>query len=175
MGKVSVSMGSRVEATIKLPKGQGVWPAFWMLSANQPFTNKLHPTDADWEGERFYMWDGEIDIMEAYGNHPNQVEGTVYTFGKDQEQATPVANTAESFHTYWVEWRADSLVWGVDGKTYSTYKKPSTDPKLWPYTEENKMYIILNLAMGGSGGGSVVQAAGDNWVMEVASVKVLKL
>jgi beta-glucanase (GH16 family) len=175
MHKQEVAVGSRLEASIKLPKGRGTWPAFWLLSNNQPHTTKLKPTEADWQGERFYMWDGEIDIMEAYGTYPNSVEATVFTFGKDQEKSTPVGGASDGFHTYWLEWRADGLTFGVDGKAYSTYKKPSDDVKLWPFNADNKMYVILNLAMGGSGGGDIVQAAGDYWAMEVAWVKYFRL
>ncbi|HTE57282.1 MAG TPA: glycoside hydrolase family 16 protein [Verrucomicrobiae bacterium] len=175
MNKQQVTIGSRLEANIKLPKGKGTWPAFWLLSANQPHTTKLHPTEADWEGERFYMWDGEIDIMEAYGTYPNTVEASVFTFGKDEEKSTPVAGASDGFHTYWLEWRTDGLTFGVDDKAYSTYKKASDDARLWPFNAQNKMYVILNLAMGGSGGGPIVQAAGDNWGMEVAWVKYFQL
>lgn len=175
MNKQQVTIGSRLEASIKLPKGKGTWPAFWLLSANQPHTAKLHPTDADWAGERFYMWDGEIDIMEAYGTYPNTVEASVFTFGKDEEKSTPVPGASDGFHTYWLEWRADGLTFGVDGRAYSTYKKASDDVRLWPFNADNKMYVILNLAMGGSGGGTIVQAAGDNWGMEVAWVKYFSL
>ncbi len=173
-GKVKVEVGSRLEARIRLPRGRGTWPAFWLLSANQPHTAKLHPTEADWQDARFYMWDGEVDIMEAYGAYPGIVEATVHTFGRSQERQQPVPDSADAFHTYWLEWRKDKLVFGVDSTVYNTYKK-SRAMSTWPFTDDNQFYIILNLAMGGSGGGQIVEGPADVWRMEVESIKYFRL
>lgn len=173
-GKQTVSVGSRLEARIKLPSGKGVWPAFWLMSDNQPHTSKLNPSTADWEGERFYMWDGEVDIMEFYGTYPGVVEATLHTFDTSIEKQQNNINTSE-FHTYWMEWTADKLTMGVDGTTYFTQLKNGKGPSSWPLTNDNKYYVILNLAMGGSGGGTIVQSPSDNWKMEVDYVKCFKL
>ncbi len=171
-GKVKIEVGSRLEARIKLPTGQGTWPAFWLMSANQPHTAKLHPTELDWQSERFYMWDGEIDIMEAYGTHPGTVEATVHTFKKSQEQQQQ--HISNDFHTYWLEWQEDKLVFGVDSTSYGTYKR-SGGPDVWPFTQDNQFYIILNLAMGGSGGGQIIQKPGDLWRMEIEHIRYYRL
>lgn len=171
-GKVKISPGSRLEARIKLPKGKGVWPAFWLLSDNQPFTARLNPTDLDWATDRFYLHDGEIDIMESYGSYPGIVEATVHTFAQTNEQQRTVSD--EGYHNYWLEWKADSLVMGVDDKILSTYSADPSSLK-WPYTQDNQMYIILNLAMGGTGGGAIEIAPSDIWRMEIASISLLKL
>ncbi len=174
-GRRAIEVGSRVEARMKLPKGIGTWPAFWMLSDNQVHTSKLNPTDADWAKDRFYMWDGEIDIMEAYGSLPDVVEATTHTYEKTREGAVVRSDSSSTFHTYWMEWRADKLTFGVDNTIVFTHAKTSDSVSDWPFTADNKYYLILNLAMGGSGGGSIIQAAGDNWKLEVASVKYLRL
>ena len=171
-GKIMITQGTRLEARIKLPKGRGVWPAFWLLSNNQPHTSKLNPTTADWESDRFYMRDGEIDIMESYGTYPGVVEATVHTFAQSIEQQLSLGD--EGFHTYWMEWRADKLIMGVDSKTLSTYAA-STDTTKWPFTADNQMYVILNLAMGGSGGGSIVTSSTDSWKMYISSIVYSKL
>jgi beta-glucanase (GH16 family) len=171
-GKVKISQGSRLEARIKLPKGRGVWPAFWLLSDNQPFTTALNPTDADWNSDRFYMHDGEIDIMESYGTYPGVVESTVHTFAQSYERQLSLQD--EGFHTYWMEWSSDKLVFGVDGIVVSTYASDSS-PLKWPYTSSNQMYVILNVAMGGSGGGQIIPAATDDLKMLVSNITYSKL
>lgn len=173
-GKFIVESGSRLEASIKLPKGKGTWPAFWLLSENQIHTTKLAPSDEDWQKPRFYLWDGEIDVMEAYGNYPGSVEATVHTLAKSTSKTKAIPDTSETFHTYWFEWQKDKLIFGVDGNTYHTYvKSPGVDR--WPFTEDNKFYVIFNLAMGGTGGGQIVNSIDDNWQMEVQHIKYYRL
>lgn len=174
-GILSVTPGTRLEASIKLPKGKGVWPAFWLLSANQPYTARLNPSDADWEQERFYMHDGEIDVMEAYGMYPGAVEATVNTFLSSPEKSYKLPRDPDGFHTYAFDYKADELVFSVDGVPFFSYKKTSASPDQWPFTADNRFYVILNLAMGGTGGGAIVNGPGDSWRMEVSSVKYYKL
>lgn len=173
-GKRTVQSGTRTEARIRLPKGRGVWPAFWLLSDNQPHTTKLRPTAGDWAQERFYMWDGELDIMEMYGAYPGQVEATVHTFANSYEKQTTLPDP-DDWHTYWMEWRGDSLTIGVDQTAYLTYAKAGKNTDAWPMTSDNNYYVILNLAMGGSGGGQIISAAGDRWHMQVAYVANVRL
>ena len=98
----------KIEARIKMPKFKGVWPAFWMLGANQDSVG----------------WPkcGEIDIMEAI-NDENLVYGTLHWFNDpgnnnaDSGSSVAVADRTE-YHVYGVEWTADKLRWYVDGKVY---------------------------------------------------------
>jgi len=171
-GKVKITQGSRLEARIKLPKGRGVWPAFWLLSDNQPYTSALNPTATDWDSERFYMHDGEVDIMESYGTYPGVVEATLHTFAQSTERS--VSSIDNNFHTYWMEWTEEKLVMGVDDKVISSIPA-NPDPTKWPLTSSNQMYVILNLALGGTGGGQIIPAVGDNWQMHVASINYQRL
>lgn len=171
-GKVKISQGSRLEARIKLPKGRGVWPAFWLLSDNQPYTTALNPTDADWSTDRFYMHDGEIDIMESYGSYPGVVEATVHSFTQSYEQQRTLPD--EGFHNYWMEWSSNKLVFGVDGNVLSTYVSDPS-PLKWPFTANNQMYVILNVAMGGTGGGQIIPSVTDDWKMLISSITHSKL
>jgi beta-glucanase (GH16 family) len=161
----------KIEARIKAPTGKGTWPAWWFLSANQPNTAKLHPTGADWEGKRFYMHDGELDAMEVYGNFPGVLEGTLYTFNKTYEQSTQVPDASDAFHTYGVEVTPAKVTWTIDGRVYFTVQKPSDSTDDWPIGHGNRFYGILNLALGGSGGGTIDDAAAGGWRMEVESIK----
>jgi beta-glucanase (GH16 family) len=171
-----IEPGSRLEARLRLPSGSGTWPAFWLLSANQPYTSRLNPTDADWEQERFYMWDGEVDIMEFYGS-TGEVEATVHTFANGSPEASPRPEVLQNisdgeFHTYTLDYDEDALIFSVDGEEFFRYTKNSSQPELWPFTRENKLYPILNLAMGGTGIGEIddSQAETGAWRLEIESV-----
>jgi beta-glucanase (GH16 family) len=131
-----------VEARIKLPKGKGTWPAFWMMPVN------------------FKQWpaDGEIDIMEAVGYNPNVVYSTIHCTkynngGTAIESANKAVDTGQSdFHLYGLKWTKDYMTFYVDNQAILTYNNDGTGVNAWPF--DNPFYIILNLAWGGSWGGS---------------------
>lgn len=152
----------KVVARMKLPGGAGSWAAMWMLSANEVHTAKLHPTDADWANERYYMKNGELDAMESYGKDSNEVpiEGTAHTFDKSNQGQLTVPDATTAFHDYGVELTPQKITWTVDGKPYYSVTKTSNNPNAWPFEGGNKFYPIINLAMGGSGGGTINKAAG---------------
>ncbi len=130
-----------IEARIKLPKGKGTWPAFWMM----PVNNKTWPDD------------GEIDIMEEVGYDPNVVVSTIHckkynNGGTAVESARQTVSTAQSdFHIYGLEWTSDHLTFYVDHTELLTYKNDGSGKDAWPF--DNPFYLILNLAWGGSWGG----------------------
>jgi beta-glucanase (GH16 family) len=159
----------KFEVNMKLPKGTGVWPAFWFLSANQPYTSALHPTDQDWAKKRFYMHDGELDAAELYGVDPGVVEATVHTFNASKQRQINVPDASEAFHTYGVEVTPTKVVWTLDGKPYYSFDNPSDNPDDWPFGNGNKLYAILNLALGGAGG--KIDPSQRVWRMEVTSAK----
>ncbi len=135
----------RFEARIKLPKGSGMWPAFWMLPAN---------TSVGWP------MSGEIDIMEATGQADMFAFGTLHygeawpnnqwTSGRILKQ--PDA-WSDAFHTYAIEWEPNVIRWYVNDVLYST-KTPADlgNPSWWTF-ENYQYYMILNLAVGGNLGG----------------------
>jgi beta-glucanase (GH16 family) len=129
-------MYGRVEARIKIPHGQGVWPAFWMLGS-----------DIDKVG-----WPacGEIDIMENIGKEPSTVHGTLHGVGY-----TPAAYSlpkgkkfSDDFHVFAVEWEPKQIRFYVDDVLYST-DIPENAPAgtKWPF--EHPEFILLNFAVGG--------------------------
>ncbi len=136
-----------VEASINLPKGKGTWPAFWMMPVN------------------FKSWphDGEIDIMEEVGYHPNYVSSSLHADGHVHSNNTQVTKEvyckgAEgSFHKYGMEWTPDYFQFYVDGEKTLYYANPGTGVRDWPY--DAPFYVIFNLAWGGDWGGS----QGVNW------------
>ena len=137
-GKVEVEYG-RIEARIKIPVGQGLWPAFWMLG-----------NDLDKVGWPFA---GEIDIMENVGHEPYTIHGTVHGpgyFGANgvgaAKRLTGGEQYADDFHIFAIEWEEDQIYWYMDDQLYAVLT-PADVPGEWVY--DHPFYIILNLAVGG--------------------------
>ena len=129
----------RFEASIKIPKGQGIWPAFWMLGNNM--------------GTAGWPQAGEIDIMENVGKEPNTVYGTVHgpgysggaSIGGNRNIGTPLSN---AFHTYAVEWSPNLIVWYLDGAEYFRITPAGLRGNTWVY--DHPFFMILNVAVGGA-------------------------
>lgn len=158
----------KFEVTMKLPEGAGTWPAVWLLSANQPHTKKLRPAAEQWQEDRFYMHDGEVDLVEAYGDAPDKIESTLHTYNRSTESPLEIADAATSFHTYGVEITPRALTFTLDGSPYKTYEKNSDNPDDWPFGKGNKWYAILNLALGGPAGAP--DTSQDRWQMEITRI-----
>lgn len=137
----------RFEARIKIPVGQGMWPAFWMLG-NDIATNGWPKC-------------GEIDIMENIGREPAMAHGSLHgpssTAPTSDETSTVTlpnnANFADDFHIYAVEWEPTQIRFYVDSNNYATFNKAN-----WPangaWVFDHPFFIILNVAVGGNWPGS---------------------
>ena len=132
----------RIEARIKIPKGQGMWPAFWMLGNDFSTVN--------------WPQCGEIDIMENVGNaaDQNKVHATIHGPGYSGSAGPTTVYTmsqpvSADFHVFAIEWAQDSIRWFVDS-TQIAQKTPADIPSgaTWVYNQD--FFIILNLAVGGS-------------------------
>lgn len=159
----------KCEVTMRLPDESGTWPAFWFLSANQPFTNALNPTTEKWDEPRFYMHNGELDVVEAYGNRPGVVEGALHTFNKSYSFGVPIIITPDEFHTYGVEVTPTEVRWTIDSEVFGRYIKSSDSSDDWPFGSGNRIYPILNLAMGSAAG--EIKVDQNNWQMQIRSIK----
>jgi beta-glucanase (GH16 family) len=146
-GKQSFKYG-KIAARIKLPKGEGIWPAFWMLGTN---INE-NGGDTPWPQS------GEIDILELYGSKdPAVIEANIH-YADENEQHTmmgavpytlPEGDFSDDFHIFELEWSADSLKWFVDGNQFASVS--ITDEV---YSEFRKdFFILLNIAVGGTWAG----------------------
>ena len=131
----------RFEARIRVPYGQGIWPAFWMLG------NDLQT--AGWPTC------GEIDIMENIGKEPSTVHGTLHgpgysgANGITASYALPSSRKfSDGYHTFAVEWEPDVIRFYVDGRIYKT-RTPAELPtgKAWVFN--HPFFLILNVAVGG--------------------------
>jgi len=134
----------RVEARMKVPAGQGLWPAFWMLGAD--FPRKSWPAC------------GEIDIMEYIGKDPRTVYGTVHGPGYSGSSGPGGrlrldADVAQDFHIFAIERESDRIRWYCDGEQYFSISKGDQGANEWAF--EKDFFIILNLAVGGAWPGPV--------------------
>lgn len=129
----------RFEARIRLPWGQGLWPAFWMLGADID-TNP-------WPGA------GEIDIMELRGQNPATVLGTVHGPGYSGGQSISKSYTLKNgrfdtdFHIFGIEWTPDYVNFYVDDVLYNQIT-PADVPGEWVFNKP--FYILMNVAVGGN-------------------------
>jgi len=154
-GKADWKYG-RIEVRAKLPEGQGIWPAIWMLPSEEIY--------GKWAAS------GEIDILEAVNlgafceNCPDQKENKIFGtlhFGGEwphnhhKGNATPLTDSADGFHVFAIEWKEGEIIWFLDGEEYSRL-----GPDDWNTTSElaknnpaapfdQKFFLILNIAVGG--------------------------
>ncbi|MBL7874034.1 MAG: glycoside hydrolase family 16 protein [Cyclobacteriaceae bacterium] len=131
--KVAVTYG-RIDVRAKLPKGQGIWPAIWMLGENI--------TSVGWPAC------GEIDIMELVGHQPQTTHGTVHYNKEGYKSSTgssslTTGNFSDQFHVFTLIWERDKMTWYVDNKSFKTFK-----PDVSAFTKP--FFFILNVAVGGN-------------------------
>ena len=132
----------RFEARMKLPAGQGLWPAFWMLGANFP--------EVGWPEC------GEIDIMEFRGQEPDTVHATLH--GPEYSGADPISQDltlpggqtfSDDFHVFAVEWDPGRIAFYVDSEAYPTAITSSMVTARGDWVFNQDFFILLNLAVGG--------------------------
>jgi beta-glucanase (GH16 family) len=155
----------RVEARIRIPRGQGTWPAFWMLGADLP--------QVGWPAC------GEIDVMEAIGRDPDTVYGTVHGPGYSGAQGISAAYRspdgsafADAFHVFAVDWRPGSVSWSVDGQTYRTVTPADTNGAPWVF--DKPFFVVLNVAVGGGWPGNPDATTRFPQQMTVDSLRVFQ-
>ncbi len=139
-GRFELKYG-RIEARIKLPKGQGIWPAFWMLGSD---FDRIGWPDC-----------GEIDIMENVGFEPSKVHGSLhgpgYSGGSPLSGAYTLPDDArfsDSFHVFAIEWEPRIIRFYVDGILYETQTADNV-PSGHRWVFDHPFYIVLNVAVGG--------------------------
>ena len=133
-----------IEARAKIPTGQGIWPAFWMLGSNI--------SEVGWPKS------GEIDILEYVGKEPDMVFTSLHTQASHGEtintKKTRFENIEEGFHTYGIDWTKDKIEFFVDGKSVYTFAPKDKSVEVWPF--DQPFYFIINVAVGGNFGGPAV-------------------
>lgn len=156
----------RFEARIKIPYGQGIWPAFWLLGKNID--------EVGWPAC------GEIDIMENIGREPSIVHGTLHGPGFSAgnaigaSYALPKARRfADDYHVYAIEWEPEVIRWYVDGNLYQT-RTPADLPSGTRWVFDQPFFIILNLAVGGTWPGDPDATTTFPQMMSVDYVRVYR-
>jgi beta-glucanase (GH16 family) len=130
----------RFEARIKVPYGQGIWPAFWMLGDNI--------RSAGWPNC------GEIDIMEHVGREPFKVFGTLHGPGYSGASGISATHTlstkvSNDFHTFAIEWEPKTIRFYIDRVLYKT-RTDADLPAGTAWVFDHPFFLILNVAVGGS-------------------------
>ncbi len=139
-GRFNVQYG-RIEARIKMPKGKGLWPAFWLLGSDYK--------EIGWPAC------GEIDIVENVGFEPSTIHGSLH--GPGYSGTNPLSATytlpgdarfSDGFHVFAIEWEPKEIRFYVDNHLYETQKASDLPAnKRWAF--DHPFYIVLNLAVGG--------------------------
>ena len=132
----------RIDVRAKLPEGQGIWPAIWMLGHNFPTSG--------WPAC------GEIDIMELIGNEPSTVHGTahwgtswnVHQYSGDEISLPAGQKFSDAFHLFSIIWTENSITWLMDDQPY--YSIDNTQMNGQPYPFNNSFFFIMNIAVGGN-------------------------
>ncbi|MFC2084115.1 family 16 glycosylhydrolase [Bacteroidota bacterium] len=154
----------RIDARIKMPYGQGIWPAFWMMGENS--------SQAGWPAC------GEIDIVEMIGGQGNEnvVHGTAH-WEHDYQLASYGGTTvlgsgilADDFHIYSIEWNKDFIKWYFDSNPYVTID--ITPNQLSEFHQE--FYFIVNLAVGGNWPGNPDATTQFPQRMEIDYIRVFQ-
>jgi beta-glucanase (GH16 family) len=154
----------RFEARIKLPAGQGIWPAFWALGADI--------------GTVGWPACGEIDIMENIGREPSTIHGSLH--GPGYSGGNPLSASyvlpspgklAEAFHVFAAEWEPDVVRFYVDDHLYET-RTPADVPAGTRWVYDHPFFLILNVAVGGTWPGSPDSTTSFPQTMSVDYVRV---
>jgi len=157
----------KIDVKAKLPHGQGLWPAIWML-----------PTDNVYGG---WAASGEIDIMEAVNlrvNNNNEIHGTIHYGGEWPAQThtglgiVPGSSVVDNYHVYGIEWEPGEIRWYLDGVLYQTQTDWYSNAGTYPAPFNQRFHLLLNVAVGGNWPGSPNNSTSFPQTMEVDYVRV---
>jgi beta-glucanase (GH16 family) len=157
----------RFDIRAKLPRGQGLWPAIWML-----------PTDWVYGG---WAASGEIDIMELLGQDIKTVYGTLHYGGQWPDNVhtgtsfkLTQGDFSNEFHVFRLDWEVNEFRWYVDDQLYQTQKQWHTKGKPYPAPFDQRFHLLLNVAVGGNWPGNPDATTTFPQTMTVDYVRVYK-
>ena len=155
----------RLEIRARMPIGQGLWPAIWML-----------PTDGVYGG---WAASGEIDIMEYLGHDPDRIYGTLHYGGPWPANThaggsydLPSGDFASDFHTFAIEWEPDRFRWYVDGLSFHTETSWYSTAAAYPAPFDQRFHLLLNVAVGGNWPGDPDASTRFPQRMEIEYVRI---
>ena len=154
----------RIDVKAKLPYGIGTWPAIWMLPDDWIYGN--------------YSWpdNGEIDIMEHVGSNMGYVHASIHCDaynhkdGTQKSASTFCSDVASKFHVYSIDWRLNKIDFYFDDELILTFEKSGISWEIWPF--DHPFHLLLNIAIGGSWGGSEIDNSAFPCSMEIDYVRV---
>jgi beta-glucanase (GH16 family) len=159
-------MYGRFDIRAKLPSGQGIWPAIWMLPTDDKY--------GDWASC------GEIDIMEFKGHEPRKLHTTLH-FGSrwpNNRFNTNVFETKKDltldFHTYSLDWRKEKITWFLDDQEVYSTSRWESDQGPYPAPFDQRFHLLLNVAVGGGFGGPVAESTPFPAQMLIDFIRVYK-
>jgi beta-glucanase (GH16 family) len=162
-GKFEHAYG-RYEVRMRIPFGQGMWPAFWMMGVD--------PNNVGWPAR------GEIDIMENIGREPDTIHGTLHGPGYSGSNGIGAPSKlgsgqrfADDYHVFAIEWEKEAIRWYVDGKLYQT-RTPADLPNGSKWVYDHPFFLLLNLAVGGQWPGNPDGSTSFPQTMKVDYVRV---
>jgi beta-glucanase (GH16 family) len=165
-GKFDFQYG-RIEARIRIPFGQGIWPAFWMLGSDI--------ASVGWPDC------GEIDVMENIGKEPATVHATVHGPGysgghaiSGKSDSSSGQRFADDFHVFGMVWEPNSIQFFIDGSLYHRVT-PADLPSGVKWVYDHSFFLLLNVAVGGSWPGNPDETSTFPQSMSVDWVRVSKL
>ncbi|GIE93205.1 discoidin domain-containing protein [Paractinoplanes rishiriensis] len=130
----------RIEARVRVPKGNGLWPAFWMMGE-------------DFLSGRPWPYNGEIDIMEVLGRNTSEAYSTLhapaYNAGGGYGQKYATVDLSQDYHVWAAEWDSRGIRFFLDGRQVFDASKETVENTRGPWIFDHKFYLILNLAVGG--------------------------
>ena len=156
----------RIDIRAKLPKGQGIWPALWMLGANFG--------DVGWPAC------GELDIMELIGSDPQQVHGTAH-WGPQGSSTSQSAghhirlstdDFSTEFNVFSIIWESNSVKWYMNDMLYHSINTGSVGSNNYPFNQE--FFFILNVAVGGNWPGNPNASTNFPQQMQVDYIRVFQ-
>lgn len=157
----------RFEIRAKLPCGQGLWPAIWMLPTNWVY--------GGWAAS------GEIDIMELLGHEPEKVYGTLHYGGEWPHNvhtgdfySLSSGTFATDFHTFILDWDSTQFRWYVDNILYQTQTSWYSTSHAYPAPFDQRFHLLLNVAVGGNWPGNPDNTTSFPQRMEVDYVRVFQ-
>ncbi|WP_405794371.1 discoidin domain-containing protein [Streptomyces sp. NBC_01506] len=153
----------KVSARMKLPVGDGFWPAFWLLGSD------VDNPSVSWPGS------GETDIMENIGYADwtsTALHGPGYSAAGNigKSQTFPNGGRVDQWHTYAVEWTPEGMVFSVDGQTVQTTSRQKLESTRGEWVFDHNQYVILNLALGGAYPAGHNQVTSPYWGLPQSSV-----
>jgi hypothetical protein len=148
----------RIDVRARLPKGQGIWPAIWMLGENI--------TTINWPAC------GEIDIMELVGHEPAKSHGTVHFDQGGYKSSTGSTTLAsgdfsDSFHVFSLVWEQNKITWYIDNQSFKTFNHTESE-------FNQPFFFLMNVAVGGNWPGSPNETTVFPQSMEVDYIRLFQ-